>query len=441
MSVTRQLRCLVLASLLVGTSALAGNQRTNIAGNDVGRALVVQPDGKLVVAGSSSNNFAVIRYQAGGILDPEFSHGGVDGDGILRFNISGNDSANALAIQRDAKIILAGVSSDDFAVARLKPDGTLDNSFSPGGLDGDGVLRFNISGNDSVNAIAIQPGGKIILAGVSSNDFAVARLNPDGTLDNSFSPGELDGDGVLRFNISGTDSANAVAIQPDGKIILAGGSSNDFAVARLKPDGTLDSSFSPGGLDGDGVLRFNISGNDSVNAIAIQPDGKIILAGVSSDDFAVARLKPDGTLDSSFSPGGLDGDGVLRFNISGNDSVNAIAIQPDGKIILAGVSSDDFAVARLKPDGALDSSFSPGGLDGDGVLRFNISGTDSANAVAIVAQGNIVLAGVAAEDFAASRLKPNGTADPTFPGSTNPPPPPRNLREELPSPSRQPSPK
>ncbi len=301
-----------------------------------------------------------------------------------------NDSANALAIQRDAKIILAGVSSDDFAVARLKPDSTLDNSFSPGGLDGDGVLRFNISGNDSVNAIAIQPGGKIILAGVSSNDFAVARLNPDGTLDNSFSPGELDGDGVLRFNISGTDSANAVAIQPDGKIILAGGSSNDFAVARLKPDGTLDSSFSPGGLDGDGVLRFNISGNDSVNAIAIQPDGKIILAGVSSDDFAVARLKPDGTLDSSFSPGGLDGDGVLRFNISGNDSVNAIAIQPDGKIILAGVSSDDFAVARLKPDGALDSSFSPGGLDGDGVLRFNISGTDSANAVAIVAQGNIV---------------------------------------------------
>ncbi len=415
----RALGVVALGSAILSCSAqsgFAGTVRFNVSGTDAAYGVALQSDGKIVAVGDAGGDFAVARLTTAGTLDPTFSPGGLDGDGIYRFNISGTDAARAVALQPDGKIVVVGKSGDDFAVARLTSAGVLDPTFSPGGLDGDGIYRFNISGTDAAYGVVIQPDGKIVVVGDAGGDFAVARLTSAGALDSSFSPGGLDGNGIYRFNISGTDAARAVALQSDGKIVIVGRAGDDFAVARLTSAGALDTSFSPGGLDGDGIYRFNVSGTDAAYGLAIQPDGKIVVVGDAGGDFAAARLTAAGALDSTFSPGGLDGNGIYRFNVSGTDAAYGVKLQSDGKIVIVGDAGGDFAVARLTAAGALDSSFSPGGLDGNGIYRFNISGTDAAYGVVLQPDGKIVVAGDAGGDFAVSRLTSTGAADSTFPG-------------------------
>jgi len=378
-----------------------------------GSNVVVQDDGKIVVAGISFDNdnydkgfdFAIARYNPNGSLDLSFGTGGR----VIIDLGSFDDEATGLAIQGN-KIVVAGYSyqsdSDyDFAVIRLNNDGTLDNSF-----DGDGKKLIDFGTvYDFASGIAVQ-GENIVVAGYSRGDddyiFAVTRLNLDGTFDNSF---DEDGKQTFDFGVGSFSINTGVALQGD-KIVMVGCSyqettAYDFAVARLNGDGSLDSSF-----DGDGkqVIQFG-SLYDCASGVAVQGD-KIVVAGWTNQndtgyDFAVARLNYDGTLDNAF-----DGDGkqTINFNVSTNFG-NDVALQGD-KIVVVGVSiqnvtGSDFAVARLNEDGSLDTSF-----NGNGKQTIDFSSLDdSAEGMAVQPDGNIIVFGYAHQpttgyDFGLVRL-------------------------------------
>jgi uncharacterized delta-60 repeat protein len=398
-----------------------GFQLPSVVTNDYGKSVAIQTDGKIVMAGyfevgtspNRNREFAVVRYNSTGTLDNTFS-----GDGKVTTAIgTTEDEANAVAIQGDGKIIVAGFSFNgnnfDIALVRYNADGTLDNTFSQ-----DGKLTTAIGmTSDYAYSIAVQANGKIVVAGSSDNatnsDFALVRYNADGTLDNTFS-----GDGKVVTPIgTGGDEAHALFVQVNGKISVAGysnnGSNRDFALARYNADGTLDNTFS-----GDGKLTTAIgTSDDQASAIAIQGDGKIIAAGYSANgynDFALARYNANGILDNTFS-----GDGKLTTAIgTGNDAASAAAIQGDGKIIAAGYTDNgsnyDFALIRYNADGTLDNTFS-----GDGKITTDFgTGNDIAYAVAIQVDAKIVAAGYSDNgsnaDIALVRYNTDGALDNGF---------------------------
>ena len=257
-----------------------------------GNSVAVQADGKLLaVRGETGSDFALIRYDANGTLDTAF-----DGDGKVSTSVTPQTNVGKSAILLpDGAIIAAGYgqteSGFDFALIKYNTDGSLDPAF---GIDGKVITDY---GNQSCSAqaVSIQADGKIVVAGSTDNgtttDFAISRYNPDGSFDTT-----LGGDGrVTTAVLSGTSIARAVMIQPDGKIVVAGysntGSNNDFAVVRYNADGSLDSSF-----DADGKVTTAVSSSDDLAyAVAVQPDGKIIVAGEargsSNQDFGVIRYK------------------------------------------------------------------------------------------------------------------------------------------------------
>jgi uncharacterized delta-60 repeat protein len=203
------------------------------------------------------------------------------------------------------------------------------------------------------HALAIQYDGKLVVAGVAydddSSDFALARYLPNGTLDSTFGDA---GKVLTDFNSGSLDSVSAVALQPDGKLVVAGGFGNccdfiinDFALARYRPDGTLDSTFSN---DGKVLTDFNRGSDEEALTLALQPDGKLVVAGLSeasgSMDFALARYLPNGTLDATF---GGDGTVLTDFDGGSSDTGIALAIQPrDGRLVVAGFTGSDIALAR-----------------------------------------------------------------------------------------------
>jgi uncharacterized delta-60 repeat protein/LPXTG-motif cell wall-anchored protein len=275
---------------------------------------------------------------ADGALDTTFGTGGK-----VTTTIGGGDQGKAIAIQSNGKILVVGDDSNDFKVVRYNTDGSLDTSF-----DSDGKVTTDINGGfDDGQSVAIQSDGKIVVAGMGrvglNENFAVVRYNTDGSLDTTF---DTDGKATTDIGTSTTDTANAVAIQSDGKIIAAGTSNNDFAVARYTSTGALDTSLD---TDGKATTDIGTSTSDAANAVAIQSDGKIIAAGTSNDDFAVARYTTTGALDTSF-----DTDGKVTTDIGTGtfDAGNAMAIQGDSKIVVAGRSSasgpPSFAVARYE---------------------------------------------------------------------------------------------
>ena len=234
-----------------------------------------------------------------GTLDPFWATGSPLGPGKLMSPIgTRGDNANALALQPDGKIVVTGyclnvsATAVDFCLVRYSALGALDTSFGSGGIVTTAV------GDGQARALALQPGGKIIAAGTcwngSNNDFCLARYTAAGALDTSFGSG---GKVITPFG-SSTGFANAVALQPDGKIVVAGycsnGSDNDFCLARYTPLGALDTGFGSGGK----VITAMGIGNDSAAAVALQPDGKIVLAGTcyngSNDDFCLARYTAAG---------------------------------------------------------------------------------------------------------------------------------------------------
>lgn len=339
-------------------------------------AVALQTDGKIVVAGHSASgdfssgfdyDFAVARYNADGSLDTTF-----DTDGKVTTDFGTDyDAARAVAIQpSDGKIVVAGSSYFDMALARYDTSGIPDPDF---GTDGKVTIRINF--NCAGTAVAIQPSdGKIIVAGNgftgSGNNFALARFNTDGTPDDTFGDG---GTVSVHFTTLPVEFGNAMVLQENGQIVVAGqaysnldGTLNDFLVARYDSDGSVDESFGPGG--GFAQINFNLN-EEAARAVALQRDGKILVAGFTyqnnTGDFALARLDVDGILDPTF---GVEGKQTTDFDSGpGNgDQAAAIMVQPGSTlekdmIILAGGAfigtGYDFALARYKIDGSLDKRF------------------------------------------------------------------------------------
>src|SRR5712692_3876911 len=381
----------------------------NPGANDIVDALAVQGDGKIVVGG-----FFTTLGGGGTILRNHI--GRVDPDGTLdtSFDPGANAEITCLALQADGKILVGGSFTTlggggtgmvvRNRIARLNPDGTLDTSFDPGA-------------NDRISTIALQPDGKILvggnfttLGGGGTGTIArscIGRLNPNGTIDTGFDPGA-------------NNDVKGLALQPDGKILVVGdftklggggtGVTTRNLIGRLNPDGSVD-SFDPG------------ANNPAMICVAVQADGKILVGGTCSTlggggsgiytRHFIGRLYPDGTLDTNFDPGA-------------DNSVRAVARQADGKVIVGG----DFTtlggggigtvtrnrLARINPDGTLDNAFDPGA-------------NGEVNALAIQADGKILVAG----NFTTlggggtgttlrnhlGRLNPDGTLDITFTRGAN----------------------
>jgi len=397
-----------------------GRQTTDFqGGSDDGQSMVRQPDGKVVVVGGttqgSNGRFAVARYNLDGSLDPSFSG---DGRQTVDFG-AGNDGANGVALQTDGKIVVAGTATSGgrakFGVVRLNANGSLDNTFS-----GDGRADTRIGDGWIGTDVALDQDGRIVVAGWAygpgsfSVYAAVARFRSDGSLDPGFS-----GDGRQTTDFGSDESyAEGVALTRDGKIVLAGqvspeglqGEAYNFGVARLNTDGSLDPTFA-----GDGRQTTKFPGvENGASDVVLQPDGKILAAGYSEEvsgeeadeykDFALARYKTNGALDTGFS-----GDGKQLTDLGGSDRVSGIALAPDGKIVAAGgrfrgLGTFDFALARYNPTGSLDRTFS-----GDGRVTTDFSGKDdSGAAVLLPPSGKILVAGSATRagsDFALARYR------------------------------------
>ena len=247
--------------------------------------MALQADGKIVAVGTGSADFTLARYNPNGSLDPTFS-----GDGTQRTPWGGNGIANGVAIQADGRIVAVGgeTARIDFALARYNPNGSLDTSFSGDGKQMTDFGGDDLANNDEANAVALQ-GNKIVavgagLVGANVGDFATARYNPNGSLDTSFS-----GDGKQTTDFGGDDLANDVAIQANGRIVTAGiatggATGNDFALTRYNSNGSLDPTFS-----GDGRRRSNFGGSDVAYGVALQGDGRIVAVGAGNGEFALAR--------------------------------------------------------------------------------------------------------------------------------------------------------
>ena len=330
-------------------------------------------------------------------------------------------------------MLFATILAQAVAAIPLPTPGNFDPFFAAGLGK---IASLSISaGNDHAYAVALQPDGKIVMAGACSNDFCLARLNADGSLDTSFSgPGGLAAGKFMLPMGQSDDIAYALALQPDGKIIVAGachnGANYDFCVARLNPNGSRDSSFGGPGGAGNGLFLLPMGASDDwATAVSLQPDGKILVAGycyaVSDYDFCVARLNVDGTLDATFVGPAGNGNGKFLLPISTggskDDVLTAMALQGNGKIVLAGYcvasgNNNQFCAARLNADGSLDTNFDgPGVIPGDGKFLLTM-GAFSTLATALLVQpdGNIAMTGYCAitasnADFCAARLLP-GTA-------------------------------
>src|SRR6266478_1688736 len=348
---------------------------------DIANAVALQPDGKFVVVGQTYRNndytgedFAVARYNTDGTLDTTF---GINGK--VRTDFPGLAAvASSVLIQPDGKILVAGGAFPlftflgDFELVRYNPNGSLDTSFGNGG-----VVTTSFPGQGSYAfALALQSDGKIIAAGTdfvnfsnednSNTDFALERYNPDGTPDTTFGNG-----GQVTTDFDGfNDDAFSILIQTDGKLVAVGSAKNpatfyDFAAVRYLANGTIDTTF---GVAGKVRTDFGHADFDQARSAALQPDGKIVAAGTAifnnglSEPFAVARYTSNGTLDTTFSS---DGKMFIDFG-SFDQTAYSVFLQPDGKIVTAGYpntesSDSDFLLARLKTNGSLDRTFGIGG--------------------------------------------------------------------------------
>ncbi|HEX8857895.1 MAG TPA: Ig-like domain-containing protein [Actinomycetes bacterium] len=409
---------------LDGTFGTGGKVTTDFAGNgDQANAVALQPDGKIVAAGGALGttvDFALARYRPDGTLDTTFGSGGK-----VRTDFGSGEQAFGVAVQPDGKIVAAGGAATEFELARYNADGTLDSTF---GVGGKVTTRFGLGLPLTVaRAIVLQPDGKIVVAGTLTSaadwDFGLARYNPNGTLDTSFGVG-----GKVTTDISGhlsTDIAWAVALQLDGKLVVAGsttGPSGDaFALARYTPSGTLDSTF---GSSGRVVTGFG-GDQDWAQAVAVQADGKIVAAGKTGNqccggtfNFALARYNAGGALDATFGAGGK----VTTDFDGSTDNARALVIQADGKILAGGERlpggnatgvSFDFALARYQPSGSLDATFGTGGKVTTDFPGHN----DHVYALALQQDGKVVAAGDSSPDFALARYTVTTANNPPVAGN------------------------
>lgn len=329
-----------------------------------GYALALQKDGKIVAAGSvhtgKNFDFGVARFNTNGGLDPTFGDGGK-----LVLEVSEwYDEADCIAVQPDGKILVGGSSTVDelpeFSLIRLNTDGTLDKTFGEGGK----VFTRITAGQDAAMEILLLPDGKIVLFGLAYTDpdaaYALARYNADGSLDQTFGQG-----GKTLIRIESFSYAYAAALQKDGKIVAAGnvrvGQDSVFAIVRFNSNGSLDGTFGNGGK-----TLTRVGASSQTYSVAIQDDGKIVAAGVTTDTSSqpakggsvLVRYNTDGTLDPVFGK-----DGIVTLNEPDNVGLSSdVAIQKDGKIVAAGAAEKAFAVGRFTATGGPDVTFGNNGI-------------------------------------------------------------------------------
>ncbi|GAA4011223.1 calcium-binding protein [Streptomyces plumbiresistens] len=366
--------------------------------------VVLQSDGRIVTAGTEWGNtsltdFSLKRHNADGTVDTSFGTGGE----VLTDFEGGDDQAHAVAVQGDRIVVVGRTERAEggccwFTVARYTSGGSLDTTF--GGGDGWVRTDFGADGAADAEAVLVDGQGRILAAGQSGGEFAVARYNDDGSLDTTFGGG----DGRVTTSFEGGAFGYDMALRPDGRIVVAGYSGStsfDFAVARYNPDGSLDTTFS-----GDGRVTTDLGGYNWGHTVAVQSDGKIIASGSTGNDFTLVRYTTNGTLDSAFGTGG-----VMTTAFTGGSAVQELVVQPDDRIIAGGSAGSDFALARYNPDGSLDTGFGTGGR-----TTTDFGDTDGVRSLALQPDGRILAYGSSGEDRALARYLGGG--------STPPPPPP-----------------
>jgi uncharacterized delta-60 repeat protein len=378
---------------VAGKSGNGLNQQSEIL------ALAIQTDGKIIAVGNvgSPRSFLISRYNADGSLDASF---GSAGNAMTNFS-AGPSSANAVAIQSDGKIVVAGYAGALFALTRYNSNGALDQSFGSAGMVTGLFDAAHIDTLSLGSSVAIQSDGKIVIVGDSfalnpqareyalDCNFGIARYNSDGMPDETFGIA-----GIVISDFGSFDRAHALAIKTAGKILIAGDSNSTgtgpytMLLVRYNTDGTLDATFGSGGR------AVAITGSFEVSALALRADEKIMVAGTYTTaspayaDFAVARFNSDGTPDATFGSGGSSVTDFAWASASRDNRAFALALQPNGKILLGGYSDSTFALARYNADGGLDESFGTAGIAvaqvsaiGSSTISFPIAGSTSSSSV------------------------------------------------------------
>lgn len=397
-------RLVVAAAVLLSTSAAAapgsldptfngtGQAQTDVSGSgadDAAACVAVQADGKIVAAGYTGNTrrFALARYNTNGTLDTSF-----DGDGkVITPMGTSHAEITAMVIQPDGKIVVAGYarsssSGQDFAVARYNTDGSLDPSF---GTLGTHMISIT-TGDDSPTCLTLD-GSELLIGGRAFVDgkahFVLLRCNENGGAQLSWGFG-----GVITTPVGAYGAgANAIALQPNGKILLVGyadadtGTWADFAAVRYNSGGALDTSFGTGGKVIIPISASNV--NEYGNSVVLQPDGKIVIAGESFPGSALVRCLPDGSLDSTFGTGGK-----VWFNPNGYQYARCVRLQADGRIVL---SNNPGNLMRFRADGSLDPTFGGAGVANGG----------GGQSIALHTDGKIALCGKTFGDFRVDRFE------------------------------------
>ena len=359
---------------------------------------------------------------------------------------AGDDHGDAIATHSDGRVIVAAYNTDKwFTLLRYLPDGSLDASFGTNGIS---KIRFAPLDDALAYAIYIYPNNKILVAGTTwneagntGNDFALTRLLEDGTVDGTFGNGGW----AVTPTVTGkvTDEARSIAIQSDGKIVVAGigtnGTDNDFVVTRYSANGILETGVGAFG-GGTGIVVTPVNAIDNAWGVAIQPDQKIVVSGTSNDNtnnsnFAVVRYNTDGSLDGGFAAGGIADIDIANGGAGTKDIGNVLIIQPDGKIVITGMSKPfgtsnfDVTTIRLTTVGALDGSFNPtgaivgrsGSFSSPGMAIFNHGPTNTdegTRTIALQSNGKIIVGGdtdgTPTFSFLLLRYNSDGTLDGGF---------------------------
>jgi uncharacterized delta-60 repeat protein len=359
-------------------------QRWRAAATAVMAATVV---GVVWAAGAATPALA-----ADGALDPSFGTGGI----VIKDFAGGDDFLEDTATQMDGKIVGVGGT----LLARFNEDGSLDTAFGSGGL-------AVTPANAAFNEVAVQPDGRIVIAGGAFTKCAVARFNADGTLDTTFGTG---GVASIDFVSRSFQRAAGLVLDHAGRIVLQGtvkaltSARTDLVTMRLTPAGEPDKVF-----NGNGIRFPRLSFTNTGRDLALQPDGKILVVGSERDDYVVIRYTQNSGLDFSFN--GIGSVTSRVPGIAGPQTATAVAVAPDGGVLITvQTAAQNFTVVRYRADGTLDTVFGVSGI---------ATGADGiSSAMAIQPDGGILLAGAfstnAGSGFAVQRFNSDGTVDQTF---------------------------
>jgi uncharacterized delta-60 repeat protein len=361
---------------------------------DIANAIALQSDGKILVVGQCNGilnvDFCAARFTSGGTIDTTFRNIG----SVITSVSDGDDRAIGVHIQRDEKIVLVGNCDGKICLVRYEANGALDLTFN-----GSGKAILDIPTYPSIAyGSTVDHDGRVLVAGMCVNSFCVARITSGGVLDTSFN-----GVGYATAQVAvGVNVATSVLIHSDGKIALGGYCSGGFCAARYNEDGTLDSSF---GSTGVALVELTLNGGRATSA-TLSTDGKIVVSGYCADifyyKFCAIRLNDNGSIDLSFNTNGKTSFALVN---SGHSVSRATQLLPDGKLLMAGYcdngANDNFCMVRLNTDGSFDKTFSASGF----ALRAFGGLGEVGNALAIQADGKFLIAGKCSDGFCVARFE------------------------------------